>query len=116
PRASAPAGAEVSLGGSQVTGTLDRAVIERVIRSHVSGIRACYERVLADIPGLEGRVVIRFVIGADGNVTAAAVEESTLNNSAVEACVVAQFRRMKFPEPEGGGVVVVNYPLVFTAE
>jgi TonB family protein len=114
--APAPTSAKVSTGSTEVTGTLSREDIERVIRRNIARIRACYEGELANTPGLSGRLVIRFVIGANGTVTTAAVEESTLNNAAMEACVVAQFRRMRFPAPEGGGVVTVTYPLVFTAQ
>jgi len=109
-------GGEVRLASPVVMGSLDKAVIQRVIRSHVAGLRRCYERALAVNPGLEGRVLVRFVIGADGRVTSAEVAESTLNDSSVESCLLAEFRRMEFPPPQGGGVVMVNYPLVFVPQ
>jgi hypothetical protein len=31
----------------------------------------------------------------------------------VEGCIVRQIRRWRFPEPAGGGVVVVDYPFIF---
>jgi hypothetical protein len=33
----------------------------------------------------------------------------------VADCVLARVRRWRFPEPKGGGEVVVTYPWIFSA-
>lgn len=60
--------------------------------------------------GLEGL----FVIEGDGTVSSAKTKSSTLDNAAVEHCINGRFMRMVFPEPKGGGVVIVSYPFVFS--
>lgn len=107
--------ARVRPGASNVTGALAKEVIRRVIRRHLNQLRYCYERRLLADPNLEGKVVTRFTIGPNGNVVAARDAGSTMPDDEVKACVNRVFRRMRFPKPKGGGVVVVTYPLVFVA-
>ncbi|MCK9462796.1 MAG: TonB family protein [Proteobacteria bacterium] len=106
-RAAAP---QIRAGAAVVTGSLSKEVIRRIVRRHINEVRFCYEQQLQSDPSLGGRVVIRFVIDSKGNVTAAEVAESTFNDTIIETCILAAVRRWKFPAPEGGGGVVVNYP------
>ena len=76
-------------------------------------IRYCYQRELTKNPAIKGKIVIKFVIAKDGSVSSASKKTSTINNGAVEQCVVGRFMRMQFPEPKGGGIVIVSYPFTF---
>lgn len=93
---------------------LDRELIRRVIQSHRSEIRHCYESELERQPGLAGKIAIRFVIGAQGAVTSASSVSTTMSSPPVETCLVARVRSWRFPRPRGGGIVIVTYPFVFT--
>ncbi len=106
----------IGIVGSEpiVLGALDRDAIERVIRGHLAQIRYCYQRELQKDWDLEGRVVFRFVIGRDGSVVSAEVVQSDLENQILESCVSKRLMRLKFPAPDGGGIVVVTYPFVFS--
>lgn len=66
-------------------------------------------------PELSGKVVVKFVISATGSVASATVTESTLDEPSVETCIVNKVKRWVFPEPAGGGIVVVNYPFIFSS-
>lgn len=96
-----------------VAGGLDREVIRRVILSHRAQIRYCYEKELAQQPGLAGKLLVEFVIGADGRVTTARAAEDSMDNAAVGRCIVSRVKGWTFPKPKGGGVVVVTYPFLF---
>lgn len=111
-----PGVAGTRVGEASVRGSLAPAVIQRIVRRHMSEVRACYERGLRERPGLAGRVTVRFVIAPTGAVQAAAVESSTLEAPAVDGCITAAVQRWMFPEPEGGGIVAVTFPFVFAAE
>ena len=101
-------------GAPVILGSLDRSLIEAVIKRRLNALRHCYERELQKDPGLEGRVVMKFSIAPDGTVSKAEVKQSSLGSDAVEQCIVGQFRRLTFPKPQGGGLVVVSYPFHFT--
>lgn len=64
------------------------------------------------MPG--GRVMVQFTIAASGQVIASTLQASTMNDTGLKSCVVGVFRRLKFPKPIGGGIVVASYPLVMT--
>jgi len=97
----------------QVAGALDKDVLRRVIMRSRNRFKYCYQRQLATDPNLAGKVVTRFVIGPEGNVTTVQDAGSTLTDATVLACVQSAFKSMQFPRPNGGGVVIVTYPLIF---
>ncbi|MDH5491638.1 MAG: TonB family protein [Myxococcales bacterium] len=99
-------------GAAEVRGSLSKEVIRRVIRRHINEVRFCYEQELNARPDLEGRVTVRFIISTTGTVQTAMVASSTLGNQRVEGCVAGAVRRWTFPAPEGGGIVIVNYPFM----
>ena len=103
-----------SADSEPVRGTLSRDAIQQVVRVNVPEVQACFEAGLERQPGLEGRVVVHFVIAANGAVESAAVREDSLGDGLVAECIVADIRGWHFPEPEGGGVVRVTYPFLFS--
>ncbi|MDX2011308.1 MAG: AgmX/PglI C-terminal domain-containing protein [Myxococcaceae bacterium] len=92
---------------------LERDVVMAVIRRHQSEITFCYESALTQNPALAGKVAVSFTIDGSGSISEAQIAESGLNNENVEACMLSRIRRWKFPEPKGGGVVVITFPWVF---
>jgi len=102
----------ISGGTPMVLGSLDKELIRRVIRAHANEIRYCYELELTKNPGLWGKVSVNFVISPTGSVQSAKVKETTLNNQNVENCIISKIKGWKFPEPKGGGIVIVTYPFI----
>ncbi len=107
---------EVSTGNATQQGALDKDIIRRIIRRSLGRIRYCYERELVKNPNLAGRVSVRFVIRPDGTVTSVADGGSSLPSEEVKACVRQAIAALTFPQPKGGGVVVVTYPFIFAPE
>ena len=102
------------IGGDPIIlGALDKSLIDAVIKKHMNQIRYCYQRELPKNPTLGGKVTVKFVISKTGSVSKASTKSSTLSNSAVEGCINSRFMRFKFPEPKGGGIVIVSYPFIF---
>jgi TonB family protein len=106
---------QIRSGAADVRGSLSKEVIRRVIRRHINEVRFCYEQELNQRPDLEGRVTVSFIISPTGAVQSSAVAQTTMNNARVEQCIATAVRRWTFPSPEGGGIVVVNYPFMLTA-
>ena len=102
-------------GAAMVKGSLSKEVIRRIVRRHINEVKFCYERQLATRPDLSGRVSVKFIISGTGAVQMAAVESSTLGDPGVENCIASAVRRWTFPQPEGGGIVIVTYPFQLTA-
>ena len=104
---------KVQMKNPEVTGSLDKRIIQKVVRQHAGELRACYEKELAKVKGLNGRVVVVWIISPQGAVTKALVKESTIKNKAVEDCVINSIKFWRFPVPKGGGMVQIEYPFVF---
>ncbi len=104
---------KITQGSPVIMGSLDKGIIQRVIRANMAQIRYCYERELARSPGLYGKVIVKFVIAATGRVSNAQVVETTMKNEALEQCLIKKVRSWRFPKPRGGGIVIVSYPFVF---
>jgi outer membrane biosynthesis protein TonB len=100
--------------GIIVMGALDKSLIDAVIKQNMASIRYCYQRELTKNPSLSGKIAVRFVIAADGSVSSAQTKTSTMGNPAVESCITGRFMRFGFPQPKGGGIVIVSYPFLFS--
>ena len=98
-----------------IEGGLDRDVIAEVIRRNLGQIRYCYERQLSSNPDLYGKILVKFTIGAGGEVSEQRVDNSTLKSAMVEGCIMRRMAAWKFPEPKGGTQVKVSYPFLFKA-
>lgn len=106
---------QVIPGKPIVSGSLDMETIRRIIRQHAAEYKYCYEKQLNLKRDLAGKVTVKFTISGNGSVIASAVEESTMGDREVESCLTDKIKRWVFPEPKGGGIVIVKYPFVFKA-
>lgn len=108
--------ASIGIGGEEtlVVG-YDKRIIDAVIKRHLAQIQYCYEKELRRNPKLYGKVIVNFKFGKDGKVMTSSIKSSTFNGAGkaeAEACIVQRFQTLRFPPPKGG-VVIVNYPLLF---
>ncbi len=98
-----------------IDGGLDKDVIAEVIRKNIGQVRECYERQLSANRDLYGKVLVHFVINAQGAVNEPKIEHSTMKSSMVEGCMLRRLSNWKFPMPRGGTMVKVSYPFLFKA-
>lgn len=103
-----------SEGRTQIHGSLQKSEISRVVRAHWYLIKYCYEKQLRQNAKLQGKIELKWVINGAGYVQTVAVRQTTMNNEQVEGCLMRRVRRFKFPQPRGGGIVVVRYPFLFS--
>ena len=105
---------EVKVSIAEATGDfggLSREEIDRVVKARAGVFRACYQKELNRTPGIGGKMVIRFVIGADGIVKNASNAGGSFSNDGVASCVKSNIMRLKFPAKGGANV---TYPFLFT--
>jgi len=103
--------------GATVDGVrrMNKYEIDGHIKARMPQIAQCYKKGLQAKADLHGKLVVGFVVTADGSVGAATVQSSTLNNTPVENCIRAQLSSIRFPPPMDGKVLQVSYPFVFSA-
>lgn len=98
--------------GRAIGGRMPKEAIQRIVRAAFGRMRGCYEAGLKRQPTLVGRVEVRFVIGAEGQVLAAVDTVREMSDDEARDCVVRIFSGLRFPAPEGG-IVTVTYPIQF---
>ena len=97
-----------------ILGGLDPDVIRQILVDNISKFRYCYQNELDKSKNaFNGIVKLNFIIGASGHVTRAGVDSVTNIPGKVRGCVVNVLRRIRFPEPRGGGVTEVSQPMNF---
>ena len=102
-------------------GQLDPQYIKDAMKELVPLLKECHQMATADGGVADGKLVVSFEINGDpelgGVIGASAIdaERSTLTHPMLEECVRETVYGMVLPAPENGGVVTVNYPLVFSS-
>jgi beta-lactamase regulating signal transducer with metallopeptidase domain len=92
-------------------GSLPPELIQRVVRSHFGGFRACYDKV--ERPRPETKMDLHFVIGTDGRVRASHIDSQQVPE--LGECSLPYVSSLVFPAPEGGEVSVV-YPVLLSPD
>ncbi|MBQ9818200.1 MAG: AgmX/PglI C-terminal domain-containing protein [Proteobacteria bacterium] len=88
--------------------------IRDVVQKRSNALRNCYEQQLLANPELSGKIIVFWKIGLDGKVMDASIKSTTMNNARVESCLTQTVRRLRFDKPDGG-ICVVEFPFIFTA-
>lgn len=105
----------VAAATAMTTGTgLATEVIQRVVRRNINQIQYCYEKAMTKAPTIAGKVAVSFTIDAQGAVTAATAADTNITDADMISCVCGAVKKMAFPAPDGGGVMIVTYPFNFS--
>lgn len=96
-------------------GGRSKAGILRVVRQNLAALRYAYNRRLRQMPGLEGKITVRFAVDEFGKVLLCDVVESTMGDTAFDSLVLSHIRRWVFERiDKPGDVTEVIYPFVFS--
>lgn len=117
PAGASPAPAEALAGASPAppaaaldTPRLPPESVQRVVRKSAGRFRECLQRGLESDPQRQGRVVVRFTIGADGRVSRAEEELATFPDRDARRCLLQRFFELQFPPPPEQSLTI-RYPL-----
>lgn len=89
---------------------------QRIISERRDLFRACYDRSLAANPGIQGKVVLQFVLDPNGAVKEAFIDKSAsdITLADLEGCMAAAVKSLSFPPSTRGMESTVRYPFTFT--
>lgn len=98
-------------------GFLSRDEIKDVIGSMKPAVKVCYDKMLKDFPDADGKIILNFTIVGDGDTGRVDLEkvadDSTLQETRLNECLIEALRNLEFPVPDGDGEVTVRYPFAF---
>ncbi len=99
-------------GAASSSARRDNDAINQIVAANRTGIRMSYEKYLERIPGLAGKITVRFTIAASGEVSSVTVVENTTGNTDLEKEITRKIRMWQFDSiPDGD--VTVTYPFIF---
>ena len=96
-------------------GVVETSEVENAIAGHFDDMKACYRQAGKAQRYAGGRVLLRFIINANGKTDDVLVAESDLGNYRVERCLVHVGRSIAFKAPDGHKATTFDYPLEFRA-
>jgi periplasmic protein TonB len=108
----APAGSAAQRSGESDKPSRSREEIERVFDRNKGAIYALYNRALRQNPALQGKVVLRMTIAADGRVTFCEVVSSELGDPDLEQKLVQRVLLFQF-EPREVEAITTTKPIDF---
>jgi TonB family protein len=86
--------------------------VRSLIHAKLSQVQACYEAARGRMHEGSGRVVVRFVVDAEGRVATAQIAADSFGAPEVSCCLVEHVAQWQFPKPSADGFIVVEYPFV----
>lgn len=99
---------------TKVLGSLDPALIRKIMREHIPAFRYCYQQELLENGGVAGVFDVNFQINATGKGVKTYVKSKGKGFSRKGlTCIKRVVSRIKFPRPKGGGYVDVRQPMNF---
>ncbi len=107
-----PAGGAAQRSGDSNKASRSREEIERVFDANKGRIFTLYNRALRENPALQGKVVLRLTIAADGKVTFCEIVSSELNAPELEKALVQRVLQFQF-EPKDVEPITTTKPIDF---
>jgi TonB family protein len=109
----AEAGGAAQRSGASDKGSRSREEIERVFDANKGRIFTLYNRALRENPALQGKVVLRLTIAADGRVTHCEIVSSELNDAELERGLVQRVLQFQFEARDDIEPITTTKPIDF---
>jgi len=98
---------------SSEIGGLNQDAVDKVFAKASDDLRGCLDDGAKRVEFLGGDVAFVVKIGADGRVSHAHLEESTIGDRATEVCMLEALKRRTWPKPVGGDTGIAQKPFSF---
>jgi hypothetical protein len=94
----------------EAAATLDKSTFDETVNEHFSEVSDCYVAALESNPKLEGTLHAEFKVGTEGQVVSVtALDDSTLKDEGLLACINQAAAGWTFPRP-ADGEMTLRYP------
>jgi hypothetical protein len=98
-------------GKPDAEGGLTREQVYRVVIAHKAAIQYCYQKELQRAPHLNGKIDVGWVIHPNGTVDRTRLAKSSMDNAAVEGCILRTVKAWQFPKSDAD--TIVTFPFIF---
>ncbi len=102
---------KVKLAKIVVSGGVSRAAAQSVAKKNMEEIQLCYQPALQKQPGIQGKLVIKLAIDANGQVTQVSIVANPYNGQALAACLAQKLKQWRFTNVRSPGEATITYEL-----
>ena len=96
-----------------ILGDIENRIVEQKITAKMDAINRCFQQEKSKNQKLFGKVLVRFTIAKNGEVSTTRVLASSLRHPPTEDCIQTELSTLKFPSLNIGDKAIVSYPFVF---
>jgi hypothetical protein len=96
--------------------TAGKEQVRAALAARTDEVKACYREAAGGSSEPAGRIVVTLVFNRDGHVIQAQVDEATIHDERLEACITDHAYAWSLPRPTPPGVVTVSYPYSFAPD
>ena len=88
-------------------------LVEQLGGDASESLQLCYEQALANLARMQGRILLRLSVNAQGSAETIHVVENTTKYEAFACCIAAVVRKLTWPPTAAGASVQIEYPFTF---
>lgn len=96
--------------------TASKEKVRAALAARRDEVKACVQQATGGATEPTGRVVVTLIFNRDGRVIQAQVDEATVHDDRVDACITDHAYGWSLPRPVPPGVVTASYPYSFAPE
>jgi len=96
--------------------TASKEKVRAALAARRDEVKACVQQALGTTTEPTGRLVVTLIFNREGRVIQAQVDEATVGDDRVKACITDHAYAWSLPRPTPPGVVTVSYPFSFAPE
>lgn len=93
-----PLGGNIPAPSAHATGALPTDVVMRVVATHRSVLKACYDAKLKTDPKYRGKIVVEWEITPGGRASKVKIASSTFPDPDVPSCIEKEIAKWTFPQ------------------
>lgn len=93
-------------------GIVEKKILTNTFNLASKKLYNCYKDEKIKNPLIKGTILVRFIVSENGKVKETSIEQSYINNKAIEDCIQTIIKKLNFPPPNGGQASI-SYPLEF---
>jgi Ca-activated chloride channel family protein len=102
---------KINLEQIVVNGGVSQASVQHVAKKHNSEILSCYQQALQKQPNVQGKLVIKLAIAANGHVTQASFVSNPFSDQTLVACLTQKLKQWRFANARAPGEATITYEL-----
>jgi Ca-activated chloride channel family protein len=103
---------KIKLGQIVASGGVSKETVQSLAARHLHAIQACYQQALQKQPRMQGKLVVKLTIDANGLVSQVVIVANPVNEKKAVDCLMANFKTWRFANIRSQSEATITYELM----